>query len=134
MQLVESLVICEYLEHKYQGSGQRLLPADAGAAARVRLFIDAWGTHFMPNVFGLLKADTAEGVAAAQSKLAAGLAVLDAFITLHGSTKGGAYFLGGDYTMAEVAAVGFIQRVSIVLPPARGVDLWQMLEEQKLDR
>lgn len=59
---------------------------------------------------------------------------LDAFIRLHGSAEGGDFFLGGAYSMAETCTTGFVQRGLAVLPRYRGVDLWGLVREHKLDR
>ncbi|KAL4452008.1 hypothetical protein ABPG75_007670 [Micractinium tetrahymenae] len=130
--LVESMVIVDYLEQKYPEPP--LLPADAAAAARVRLFIEALGSHLTGPLFGLLRADSKEAVETGKAKLAAGLKVLDGFIQLHGSAEGGDYFLGGTYSLAEACTTGFVQRGLAVLPHYRGVDLWGLVREHKLDR
>ena len=196
--LVESLVICEYLEAQYPSPA--LLPADAATAAKVRLFVDAFSSQFVPAFFGLYRADTPEAVAAGRQKLeavfkvgriswvtgwqgggrctrrvracaerqqaveslpsntvrlpsqknhcpqlshtaplllhpaAAGLQVLDAFLSLHGSEEGGDLFLGGQYSMAEVACTGLLQRGIVTLPAYRGIDLWELVRSHKLER
>lgn len=60
--------------------------------------------------------------------------VLDAFLTQHGSQEGGDYFLGPTYSLAEVATVGFVQRSLSALPAFRGVDLWELVRQNKLGR
>ncbi|KAL4424504.1 hypothetical protein ABPG77_006813 [Micractinium sp. CCAP 211/92] len=129
--LVESMVIVDYLEQKYPEPA--LLPADAAAAARVRLFIETVGAQLTGPMFGVLRADNRQAVQEATTKLVAGLKVLDAFIRLHGSTQGGDFFLGS-YSMAEACTTGFLQRGLAVLPHYRGIDLWGLVRENKLDR
>ncbi|EFN54900.1 hypothetical protein CHLNCDRAFT_135021 [Chlorella variabilis] len=131
-QLIESLVICEYLEQRYPQVP--LLPADAVQAAKVRLFVDAFSAQLTPALFGLLRAADAEAVAAGKAKLESALKVLDAFLTQHGSQEGGDYFLGPTYSLAEVATVGFVQRSLSALPAFRGVDLWELVRQNKLGR
>lgn len=130
--LVESMVIVEYLESQYPD--KPLLPDDAAAAARVRLFIETLSAQLTGPMFGVLRADSREAVQAATVKLVAGLQALDAFIRLHGSAEGGDFFLGGAYSMAETCTTGFVQRGLAVLPRYRGVDLWGLVREHKLDR
>lgn len=60
--------------------------------------------------------------------------VIDAFLRLHGSNQGGAFFLGGTYSMAEVMCTGFLQRALPTLPAYRNIDLRAMVREAKLDR
>ena len=72
-QLIESLVICEYLEQRYPQVP--LLPADAVQAAKVRLFVDAFSAQLTPALFGLLRAADAEAVAAGKAKLESALKV-----------------------------------------------------------
>lgn len=130
--LIESNIIVEYLEAQYPEPP--LLPADAAAAARVRLFVETFGSQFTPNLFALFRADTPEGVEAGKAKLAAALKVLDAFLLQHGSQEGGDLFLGGSYSMAETCCTGFLQRALAMLPHYRGIDLWAVTREAKADR
>ena len=88
--LVESLVICDYLDAQYPSPP--LLPADAATAAKVRLFVDAFSAQFVPAIFGLYRADTPEAVAAGKAKLEAALKV------------GAAGWLGGAWGMRRVLA------------------------------
>lgn len=60
--------------------------------------------------------------------------VLDAFLRLHGSEEGGAFFLGGTYSVAEVYTTSFVQRALACLPAYRNVDLRAVVKEHKLDR
>ena len=208
-------MICEYLEAQYPSPP--LLPADAATAAKVRLFVDAFSSQFVPAFFGLYRADTPEAVAAGKQKLEsvfkvsssvgwcaqrrwwclcvlrgsrqwrgcpqpslasstaqhstaqhstaqhstenhcpqlcctvglllqpvlllllllllAGLQVLDSVLLLHGSEEGGDLFLGGQYSMAEVACTGLLQRGIVTLPAYRGIDLWELVRSHKLER
>ncbi|EFN58225.1 hypothetical protein CHLNCDRAFT_142109 [Chlorella variabilis] len=130
--LVESSVIVEYLEHKYPEPP--LLPADPAAAAGVRLFLDAFHRQFPAAFFALLGADTPAAVEAARQKLQTVLEALDGLLLAHGSSQGGDYFAGGHYTLAEVVATTLLQRAVLVLPAHRGIDVWQLIRDAKLDR
>ncbi len=60
--------------------------------------------------------------------------VLDAFLRQHGSSEGGDFFLGGTYGYAETCTTGFFQRALAALPAFRGVDPWEVVRSNKLDR
>lgn len=75
VRLVESCVICEYLDQAYPTPP--LLPSDAGTAARVRLFTELFSTHFTARLYGTFSAQNREQLDAAVEKLAAGLKVRD---------------------------------------------------------
>lgn len=51
-----------------------------------------------------------------------------------GSTEGGNYFLGGEYTLADVAHSTPYFRTINVLKPARGIDINALIKEHGLDR
>ena len=59
---------------------------------------------------------------------------LNKFIEQHGSSKGGDFFLGGNYSFAEVAATPFVHRSSAALTALRGYSLEKSIEQQKLTR
>ncbi|KAI7842579.1 hypothetical protein COHA_003683 [Chlorella ohadii] len=132
VRLVESGVIVDYLNKRYPEPP--LEPADAAAAAKARLFIELFNSHFTGNMFGLYSTETKEQVEQARAKLAAGIKVLDSTLRLHGSEEGGDYFLGGFYSVAEVFTTGFVQRGLASLKEYRGVDLAELVKEVGADR
>ena len=77
IKLYESMIVLEYLSARYADRGTPLLPADPGTAARARLFIETFSQHFSPSLFGVLRADTKEGVAAATETLKTALTTID---------------------------------------------------------
>ena len=108
--LIESGVIVEYLAARYRGQGAELVPADAAAAARSRLWAELFSTWVTARFFALLQAKSAAGVAEGRAALAAGLAAADAFLRAHGSDAGGAFVLGAAPSIGDVMTVGFLQR------------------------
>ena len=62
------------------------------------------------------------------------LQVLDAFLALHGHEQGGHLFLGATYSMAETSCTSLLQRGVVTLPAYRGIDLWELVETNKLER
>lgn len=59
---------------------------------------------------------------------------LDTFLQQHGTTAGGDYLLGGQFSLAEVGTTSFVQRALAALPHYRSVDTWALLKEQGLAR
>lgn len=51
-----------------------------------------------------------------------------------GSTDGGNYFLGGEYTLADVAHSTPYFRTIMMLKPARGIDVNALIKEHGLSR
>ena len=65
----------------------------------------------------------------------AGLQVVDAHLRTHGSKPGGScFFLGEQYSLAEVAATPHLKRMLVTLPQLRKVDPLRMAEENGLSR
>lgn len=150
--LAESLVINEYLETKYKEQGARLMPDDAAAQARVRLFIRFFHDQVTPLYHRVVHVDNPEVVAETHRKLLAALEAVDQFLRLHGGAATGAvgphagfvmrdedsasgpYFLGRQYTLAEVACTPWIARLAMVLPEWRGFDVMDECKKLGADR
>ena len=132
--LIESQIVVEYLATKYRSAGVDLLPEDPADQAKAKLFIDTFTSALVAPLFGLLRADTAEAVAAGKEKLVAGLKVIDACLCMHGNEEGGSYFFGGRFCIADVCTVPFLQRSLVAMSEYRGIDVWGLMEEQKLER
>jgi glutathione S-transferase len=132
--LIESQIIVDYLATKYQDQGTDILPADPADLAKAKLFIETFTNHAISPFFALFRADTAEAVAAGREKLATGLTVVDACLRMHGSEEGGAFFLGEKFSIADLSTVPFLQRMIVCMPVFRGIDMWEVMKEAKLDR
>jgi glutathione S-transferase len=132
--LIESGVIVEYLAARYRGQGVELVPADAAAAARSRLWAELFGAWVTAALFALLQARSAAGVVEGRAALAAGLAAADEFLRAHGSDAGGAFVLGAAPSVGDVMTVSFLQRALVALPAHRGVDPRALMKEGGLAR
>lgn len=132
--LIESQIIVEYLATKYRDEGTDILPSDPAQLAKAKLFIDTFTNNVTSAFFTLFRADTAEAVAAGREKLADGLTALNTCLCMHGNEEGGAYFLGGQFSLADVSTVPFLQRMLVCLPEYRGIDVRELMHEKKLDR
>lgn len=117
VQLIESLVISEYVAEAFADVGTALMPTGPQARARVRLFIDMWGKSI--NYFSLLRATTDEAKQEALQALVKGLGVVDC--ALQKSPSSGPY-LCDDFTLAEVCTAPFVQRMLVLLPAVASVD------------
>lgn len=133
LEITESPVVAEYVLKKY-GSSTDILPADPALLAKAKLFAEIWGSYIGPAQVAVLQADTKAKLAEAVQKLVAGLKVVDAFLVSQGSASGGAFFLGGQYSIAEVLTTSLLQRALVYLPAYRGVDVWSLVREHKLER
>ena len=58
---------------------------------------------------------------------------LNKFVEQHG-VEGGDFFLGAEYSFAEVAATPFVQRASVALPQYRGYSVEGAIKEHNLTR
>lgn len=101
---------------------------------RAKLWIEFYSSAVTGNVFGLLRADSKAAVAEAKAKLVDGMKVAEACLLRQGNDQGGDYFLGGQFTIADIATVTFLQRSLVVLPAYRDVDMWAIMEEHNLGR
>ncbi|KAI8812809.1 glutathione S-transferase [Cladochytrium replicatum] len=116
--IAESLVIVELIADLYPESN--LLPTDPIARAQVRWFIQYFTDKVNAAWFKLLGGvnDEAPKAAAAEG-FNEGLKKIDA--VLREQSAEGPYFLGSQFSLADVAAVPFIQRFSAVAGPVLGV-------------
>ncbi|KAK2079004.1 hypothetical protein QBZ16_002694 [Prototheca wickerhamii] len=130
--LIESLTVARYLDAKYPE--RPLMPKSPADVAKIELFLE----YFMPAAFGgvfaFLKADTRAAVEELIPGLVKNLKIANTTLERYGSTEGGDYFLGGFYSLADVAASPHIFRMIHGLKGLRGVDYMGLIQEHKLDR
>lgn len=152
--LCDASIINEYVETKYKNQGARLMPDDAAAQARVRLFIQFFRDHVLPHYQRIVHVDNPDIVEESHLKLLTALDAVDQFLRLHGGSAtgavgphagwsmrdessgmmGGPYFLGRQYSLAEVACTPWVARLALVLPAWRGFDVVEECRRRKLDR
>ena len=132
--LIESQIIVEYLASKYLYEGENLLPEDPADLAKAKLFIETFTSSLMGPMFALLGADSQESIHSVREKLVKGLHVLDSALKKHGKDDGGDYFLGKQFSIADVCTVTFLQRALAALPVYRDVDISKLMQEEKLER
>lgn len=114
----ESLPICEYLDATH-APFNLLLPTDPAVRGRIRGFQAAFG-NLVGAFFGTLRgADQS----AAISKVRAAAATVERLLALQSP---GPFFLGAEFSMADVTAVPFLYRFRYLLPAYSGVDLFDV--------
>ena len=97
--LPESQVIADYLDAALPGPA--LMPADAQAAARVRLIIRLADLNLVPHLGGLFRGrDNPDGVAPAMAGLGEGLGFIEYF-----RNAGDAFAVGDSFTLADAALI-----------------------------
>ena len=118
--LFESIIINEYLAEQYgsRGAHPSLLPSDAAARARIRLWNEHLDTQLAPAHFTLLMSKEAEGSEGAQAQREA----LDKALAVYEEGLVGPFLTGGDFTLADCAALPFFERLVFSLSHYRRLD------------
>jgi glutathione S-transferase len=102
--IAESLVILEFVADLYPNSP--LLPKDPVLRARVRFFIDAVSTKFVPAFYGtIVHAESSDGFFKA----------VKAIQDLLPAEGKGEYAIRDEFTLADAAIAPFIGRVDLTL-------------------
>ena len=107
--LYESLVLCEFLEDAYPKNTPHLLPTDPYTRAYIRLWIDFVSKSIVPAFFRLLQAQDQEKREAALKEFISALRTISSK-----RQSGGPYFLGNDFSLADIAIAPFAVRDYIV--------------------
>lgn len=84
-------------------------------------------------MFCLFQADTEVKVEEGRGRLAAAICTIDRFLEER-SQPGGPFFMGCQFSQAEVVTIPFIQRGVATLPAFRGIDVWRIVGEEKATR
>lgn len=117
--IYESLIINEYLCEAYANrGGSRLLPPDPSLRARIRLWNEHLDTQLAPAHFTFLMSKDNDGSEAATSKRAA----LDTALAHYESSLVGPYLCGEAFTLADVAALPFFERLVFSLRHYKQLD------------
>ena len=128
--LCESLVVTEYLAHKYVNN---LLPSKVEDRAIMKLFSELCGNSF--SYFPILRvkdSDDPKAKEEAKLKLVESLVATNSFLKHYGSN--GPFLFGKQFTLAECNVAPFVQRMCIVLPAMTDDDVnpIQICEELQL--
>jgi len=117
----ESMIVSEYLEDKYKGSGTSLLPSDPYLRAEIRFLITFWSEKVQRPLYALLMnqdRSTDDEMKTNLSKLLKSLN--DRFV----AQSAGPYFLGKEISLADIAVVPFLERFVSTLKHYRNFDVF----------
>ncbi|KAF7730281.1 hypothetical protein EC973_002524 [Apophysomyces ossiformis] len=108
--LAESLVLVELLNDLYPEKG--LLPKDPLKRAQIRFAIEHYSSKVAPLWYKHIKQlNTSEGRQTYVEELDAGLRRLNELLLQQASS--GPYFLGNEYSIADIAIGPFVQRIQL---------------------
>ena len=110
--MYESLILCEFLEDTYPKYGKNLLTDDPYTKAYIRIWIDHIAKNIIPSNMRVIMSQDPEKQRAALEENIAALRTFTAQIK-------GPYFLGDEFSLADVAIAPWIMR-DYVLSEHRG--------------
>jgi len=117
--ILESMIITEFLEDHFPDQGSSLLPKDAFQRADVRLFIDQFG-QAITVMYGLLKNQDRTKDEELKVQITA---KLKAAVDMLKKQSEGPFFLGDKLSLADIAALPFIDRFSATLKHYRDFNI-----------
>jgi len=120
--ILESMIITEFFEDQFPNQGSQLLPKDAFQRADVRLFIDQFG-QAITVMYGLLKNQDRSKDEELKAQITAKLKVA---VDLLKKQSDGPFFLGEELSLADIAALPFIDRFSATLAHYRNYNLFEV--------
>lgn len=122
----ESNLVVEYLEDKFPGKGNDLLPKSPEEKASVRFFIAQFGEKATKPLYGLLMNQDSSKTAELKAQVLSALKELNDLIKVQhsrlGADRAGPYYLGNTFSAADIAVAPFLDRFSATLPHYRGFD------------
>lgn len=113
----ESSTAVEFAEEKFAGRGNALMPADLTERAAVRNFIKRFNEGIPKYYRVLMNKDPA----ADEEKIAEMRQEVAEINALYEKQSAGPYFLGEEFSAADLNAITFFARFNVLLPFYRGV-------------
>ncbi|KAJ1842925.1 hypothetical protein LPJ73_005647 [Coemansia sp. RSA 2703] len=110
--LIESLVTSEFVADEFPES--QLVSKDAVERAQLRLFVEIFSSRVIPNIYGTLRAATAEEQEAKKQALLDGIREVSKELERQWerpSGKGGPLWYGDRFSLAEVNTVSFVNQL-----------------------
>lgn len=115
----ESDVVAWYLDEQYPTRGSSLIPRkNPRAMAKMLLLNKVIGGGLIAACYGLLKNQDPTKDTAYAAKIHAGLEKLLRF-----ADSSGPFLLGDTFSLADILILPFYERMSVLLPHYRGIDL-----------
>jgi len=112
----ESEICSEFLDASFPDKGHRLVPTDPYKVARVRLSMKLFSS-ITPNLYGFLSNQEPEKDAEFAEKIHT---VLAQYFGLFAPIEEGPFFLGKEFSLADIHAIPFFDRFRFVLTHFRG--------------
>jgi len=125
----ESMILAEYFEEKFPNQGTKLLPEDPVDRASVRLFCSQFGEKGIRPLYALLSNQDRSKDEELQQAL---VKVLKEFNTRLEKQSSGPFFLGDQVSLADLALIPFVDRMSTVLKHYRGFDFLALPELSRI--
>ncbi|KAJ1722583.1 hypothetical protein LPJ53_003003 [Coemansia erecta] len=110
--LIESLVTAEFVAEEFPES--QLLPKNSVERAQLRLFVEIFSSHIIPNIYGSLRAATEEEQEAKKQALLNGIREVSRELERQWerpSGQGGPLWYGDRFSLAEVNTVSFVNQL-----------------------
>jgi len=109
----ESLIVNEYLCDQYGAASPSVMPADPVARARIRLWTEHLDTQLAPAHFTLLMNKDESSAESKRRALHDALQVYEAALSSSSGGDGGdgPYLCGAHFTLADVSALPFFERM-----------------------
>jgi len=123
----ESEICAEFLDTLFPNKGTRLVPADPYKAAKIRLAIKGF-SNFTTASYGLLMNQESEKDAEFGEKISS---ELTKFFRHFVPVEEGPYFLGKDFSLADVVAAPFFDRFRYILSHYRGFHVLPSADHDK---
>jgi len=131
--LIESALICQYLEAEFSTVGTALLPPSAVDRYQIALFEEAYSSLVGGPATKIISATGDEQVETeARESLARGMKAMDSYLLRMSSD--GPFVLGGKFSMAEVMTGPFIVRRLATVPAIAGFDMREHCKKEGLLR
>jgi len=117
--IAESEIASEFLDQSFPKEGHHLVPTDPYKAAKMRLGMKAWNT-VVTDLYGLLMNQDPEKDPVFAGKIHSGI---EKFFKLATPLEEGPYFLGKEFSLADIHAIPFFDRFRHTLKAYRGFTL-----------
>jgi len=117
--IVESEICAEFLDQSFPNEGTHLVPADPYKAAKMRLGMKIW-TNVVTDLYGLLLNQDPEKDSVFVGKIHSGI---EKYFKLAVPIEEGPYFLGKEFSLADIHVIPFIDRFRHTLKEYRGFTL-----------
>eukprot|EP01097_Dermamoeba_algensis_P004658 TRINITY_DN3010_c0_g1_i1.p1 TRINITY_DN3010_c0_g1~~TRINITY_DN3010_c0_g1_i1.p1 ORF type:complete len:229 (-),score=20.16 TRINITY_DN3010_c0_g1_i1:336-1022(-) len=119
--VLESSIILEYLEEAYPNIGVSFYPRDPIIRSQVRFFVDTF-SQFAPTCICLLKNTDPTKKECLQKAVVDKLRPVVALLMLYYNR--GPYFLGEQFSMAEISSIPFLERLSLTMSTWHNFDIF----------